>query len=140
MTIEQFSEMFRLRVVLDECGDQIIQGKRGQLYVAGNQLCLMVINGAPVSRKRWTALGGRLRLGDISPNATGQRVQDVWIEGIPLENAGAAIKMVRARQKRVLSPDALDASRRRMLKARESLSGKRFQGLETPSVPEPVGD
>lgn len=85
----------------------------------------------PANRSRWEALGGRLWMGDISPNATGRRSQDVKMESIPIENARAAIKMIRARPKRVLSPDALEASRRHMLKARKSLSGRRSPALET---------
>jgi hypothetical protein len=133
MTIEQFAELFRLRIVRDECGDKIIRGKRGQLYFSGSELCLMVIDGAPVHKRRWESLGGKLWLGDISPNPHGRRVQDVKIENIALQNALAAIKMVRAHQKRVLSTDALEASRERMLKARESLSGTRSPTLETPA-------
>jgi hypothetical protein len=131
MTIEKFADQYRLRIVRYECGDRIIPGKRGHLYVAGNELCLMVIDGTPAIRSHWDALGGRLWMGDISLNATGRRVQDVKVEGIPIENARTAIKMVRARQKRVLSADALEASRERMLKARESLSGTRSPAPKT---------
>jgi hypothetical protein len=55
----------------------------------------------------------------------------VKAEGIPIENARAAIRMVRVHPKRVLSPDALEASRERMLKARESLSGTRSPAPKT---------
>ena len=122
MNIEQFAEQFRLRITRDECGDKIIPGKRGHLYFAGGELCAMVIDGAPAKRSRWEALGGRLWLGDISPDEAGRRVQDVKVENIPLKDAQAAINMVRCRQKRVLSAEELEASRVRMLKARESLS------------------
>jgi hypothetical protein len=105
MNIHQFAEHFRLRIARDECGDKIIPGKRGHLYFAGSQLSLMVIDGAPANRIRWEALGGKLWMGDISPNSKGRRVQDIKIEGIPIDNALAAIKMIRARQKRVLSAD-----------------------------------
>jgi hypothetical protein len=47
MTTEQFAEQFRLRIAHDECGDKIIPGKRGHLYCAGGELCLMVVDGAP---------------------------------------------------------------------------------------------
>jgi hypothetical protein len=131
MTIERFADQFRLRIVRDECGDKIIPGKRGHLYIADGELCLMVIDGTPAIRSHWDALGGRLWMGDISPNERGLRVQDVKVEGIPIENARTAIKMARARQKRVLSTDALEASRERMLKARESLSGMRSPAPQT---------
>lgn len=131
MTIEKFSDLFRLPIALDECRDKIIPGKRGHLYFADGELCLMVIDGTPAIRSHWEMLGGRLWLGDISPNARGRRVQDVKVTGVPMENARTAIKMVRARQKRVLSTDALEASRERMLKAREHLSGTRSPAPKT---------
>lgn len=105
MTIEKFAEQFRLRVSRDECGDKTIPGKRGHLYFADGALCLMMIDGALIHRRQWETLGGRLWMGDISPNAKGRRVQDVKIENIPLKNTLAAIKMIRARQKRVLSTE-----------------------------------
>ena len=138
MTIEKFAEQFRLRIVRDESGDRIIPGKRGHLYLAGSELCVMVIDCVPVHRRRWGTVGGKLWMGDISLDAHGRRVQDVRIENIPLQNALAAIKMVRARQKRVLSTDALEASRGRMLKARESLSETRSPAPKTLLEVQPV--
>jgi hypothetical protein len=43
-------------------------------------------------------------------------VQDVKIEGIPLENAQAAIRMVKAKPRRILSPE--NRALRRSLMAR----------------------
>jgi hypothetical protein len=105
MTLEKFAEQFRLRITRDECGDKIISGKRGHLYFAGSKLCLMVIDGVPAIRRNWEVLGGKLWTGETSLTAKGQRVQDVKVEDIPIENAQAAIKMARVRQKRVLSAE-----------------------------------
>ena len=108
MTVESFAQSWRLRTRMDDCGDRIIPGKRGHLYFDDGVLCLMVTDGAPAIKSRWQALGGKLWMGDISPHPeTGRRVQDVKIAGIPLENAQTAIRMVRARQKRVLSTEEL---------------------------------
>jgi hypothetical protein len=101
--IERFAEQYRLKVTRDECNDQVIQGRRGQLYFDGEQLCLMVLDGAPAIRSKWAALGGKLWTGEISPNAKGRRVQDVKITGIPLANARLAIRMARIKPKRVMS-------------------------------------
>jgi hypothetical protein len=117
MTIEKFAEQYRLRIARDECGDKIIPGKRGHLYFADAELCLMVIDGAPTKRTRWEELGGKLWIGDLSPNAKGRRVQDVKAEGIPIENARAAINMVRSRQKRVLSAEEREVLLARLPKA-----------------------
>jgi hypothetical protein len=116
MTIEKFAEQFRLRIVRDECKDKIIRGKRGHLYFTEGELCLMVIDGAPATPSSWKALGGRLWLGDTSVDGRGQRVQDVKIESIPIENAVAAIKMVRACQKRVLSAEQRETCLARLRK------------------------
>jgi len=117
MMIEKFAEPFRLHVKRDECGDNIVLGKRGHLYFAGGELCLMVIDGPVVNRRRWQALGRKLWLGDSSSNVKGRNVPDVKIEGIPIRNFGAAIKLVRARQKRVLSAEQREVLLARLPKA-----------------------
>lgn len=112
--MKTFAEKHRLRVSRDDCGDEIIRGSRGHLYFADNDLCLMVTNGKPANRSKWAALGGKLWMGDISPDPkTGKNVQDVRVAGIPLQNARLAIQMVRARAKRVLS----DAQKAALVKA-----------------------
>lgn len=101
-----FAEQHRLKVTRDECNDQVIQGRRGQLYFDGAELCLMVLDGDAAIKSRWAALGGKLWMGDISQHPkTGKRVQDVKITGIPLKNAKLAIRMVRAKTKRILSEE-----------------------------------
>jgi hypothetical protein len=109
--IETFAQQHRLKVTRDECNDQIIQGKRGHLYFDGGWLCLMVLDGKPSIPSKWKALGGKLWMGDKT-----EGVQDVKITGIPLENARAAIRMCRIRQKRILSSE--EQMRRRRLMAR----------------------
>ena len=108
---ETFAEQHRLKVKRDECGDQIVQGRRGHLYFDSAELCLMVLDGKPSIPSKWKALGGKLWMGDIRKNVHGVRVQDVKITGIPLENAWAAIRMCQIRQKRILSPEELTLRR-----------------------------
>jgi hypothetical protein len=69
--LKHFARKHRLRVRLDECGDLIIPGRRGQsqLYFAGEELCLMVIDGPVVKPSRWESLGGKLWLGTVSSGA-----------------------------------------------------------------------
>jgi hypothetical protein len=139
--IERFAMEYRLRVTRDSCNDPIIAGRRGHLYFDAGELCLMVTDGKPANHSSWAAIGGELWLGDISPNAKGQRVQDVKITGIPLENAGAAIRMVRARPKRVLSSEELELRRAIVLKARESLSKRQLRShLSEPTASALVPD
>jgi hypothetical protein len=75
---ETFAQQHRLKVTRDECNDQVIQGKRGQLYFEGFDLCLMALDGKPAIASKWKALGGKLWMGDISGHGKG-RVQDVKI-------------------------------------------------------------
>jgi hypothetical protein len=118
--LKDFAQKHRLRIRRDECSDLIIPGRRGQsqLYFAGNELCLMVIDGRRVKRSRWQALGGRLWLGDIS-----EGLQDVKVTGIPLENAKLAIRLAKIKTKRILSEADLAAKRERMaaMRARRSV-------------------
>ncbi|MGI9069857.1 MAG: hypothetical protein ACR2JB_00655 [Bryobacteraceae bacterium] len=113
MNIERFAEQHRLRIRLDECGDRIIPGKRGQLYIAGGELCLMATDGRVSTPARWKELNARrLWLGDISVNAKGVRVQDVKAESIPWENWRLAVKLARVKQRRVASEAQLAAGRK----------------------------
>ncbi len=107
---KQFAETHRLHVRRDECNDQIIPGKRGHLYFDGDVLCLMVIDGKPALQSKWAECGGKLWMGDASPNAKGQRVQDVKIFGV--ENPKAAIRMCRIKPIRVMSEAQAEASRK----------------------------
>jgi hypothetical protein len=129
--IETFAEQHRLKITRDECGDQIIPGRRGHLYFDDAELCLMVLDGKPAISSKWKALGGKLWMGDISKNTQGVRVQDVKIIGIPLENAKAAIRMCRIRSKRILSPEELSLRRGLIAKARDGLSKRPSLGVES---------
>jgi hypothetical protein len=95
---ETFAQEHRLKVTRDECGDQIVQGRRGHLYFDGAKLCLMILDGPVRSSSALEAIGGKLWTGDKT-----EGVQDVKITGIPLENARAAIRMCRIKPKRIMS-------------------------------------
>jgi hypothetical protein len=70
-----------------------------------------------IYRRLWAALGGKLWTGDTSPAANARRAQDVKIEGIPIETARAAIKLLRIRPKRVLSTEEREVLLARLPKA-----------------------
>ena len=126
---ESFAEQHRLKVTRDECSDQIIQGRRGHLYFDGFELCLKVLDGKPSIPSKWKALGGKLWLGDKI-----EGVQDVKIIGIPVENARAAIRMCRIRQKRILSPEELERRRGQMARVREGLGRTHPLSVESPDA------
>ena len=106
MSLQSFARQYRLKIRLDECGDPVIPGRRGQsqLYFDGDQLCLMVIDGRRVLRPRWEALGGKLWIGEKSRSGSGW-IQDVKVTSIPLENAPLAIKLARVMKKRNISEE-----------------------------------
>jgi hypothetical protein len=118
MNIDAFAEKHRFKTRLDECGDKIIPGKRGHLYIAGGELCLMVTDGRVSTPERWKELSARsLWLGEISRDAKGVRVQDVKVVGIPEEKWKLAVRLARVRQRRVASEAQLEGAR----KGREAL-------------------
>src|SRR5262245_57482345 len=105
---------FHLRVSRDECGEPIIRGKRGHLYVDAGALCAMWTDAPPIMQFRLAKLGGARWQGDISRGANGRRVQDAAVRGIQPEGHRLAIRLVGAKPRRVLSP----AHRKALEKAR----------------------
>jgi hypothetical protein len=102
--IQHFAEKHKLKVSRDECGDAIIRGKRGHLYVDGGALCAMWTDAPPMKQSRFEALGGTFWQGEISRNAKGRRVQDAWVRGIRPGAYNLAIRIVGAKARRVMSP------------------------------------
>jgi hypothetical protein len=125
MTIQRFAEEQRLKVSRDECGDQIIRGKRGHLYVDGGAICAMWTDAPPIHHCRLAQLGGTLWQGDISKGAKGRRVQDAWVRGISGDKIPDAIRLVGAKRKRRIS----DAQRASLEKARLALRQSHKSGL-----------
>jgi hypothetical protein len=101
-TIKQFAEANRLRIQVDECGDHIIRGSRGILYVDGGKVCAMWIDAPCMRSAKIKALGSTSWAGDKSLQ-DGRWVQDVKVLDIPPGQWAMAIRMVRARTKRILS-------------------------------------
>ena len=82
MTIERFAEEHKLKISRDDCGDAIIRGKRGHLYVDNGLLSAMWTDAPPMKQSRLAELGGTVWQGDIGSGAKGRRVQDAWVRGI----------------------------------------------------------
>jgi hypothetical protein len=131
MTIKQFAERYNLKTSRDECGDAIIRGRLGHLYVDDGQLCAMWTDARPMSRFRLAALGGRPRQGDKTPVANGKYVQDTWVRGIDPEAYRQAIALVGAKERRVMSPAQRDVLDRARLLIPRPLRQGHFPGLES---------
>jgi hypothetical protein len=107
--IQEFAEKYRLRVSRDDCGDGIIRGKRGHLYVDNGVLCAMWTDSPPMKQSRLETLGGSFWQGSIGRDANGRRRQDAWVRGIRPEAYRLAIRMVAAKARRVMSPRQIAA-------------------------------
>jgi hypothetical protein len=103
MTIKQFAEQYNLTTSRDECGNAIIQGKLGHLYVDGGVLCAMWADAPPMNQSRLAKLGGACWQGDISIGANGRKVQDAWVRWIKPEAHEKAIQLVKAKSHRKAS-------------------------------------
>ena len=114
MTIQQFAEKYRLKNSREQCGELIVRGKHGHLYVDGGDLCAIWTDAPPMKQSRLADLGRTMWQGDISRGAHGRRVQDAWVRGIPTEAHKLAIRLVGAKPRRVMSP----AQREALQKAR----------------------
>lgn len=107
MTLAAFAERYRLKVRTDEDGSQVINGRRGKIYLFDvRHLAVLVLNLTP---RRW---GNARRSGQ----EVGMRVlQDGDAEGTMLfdptnpDHAKVAIKVAGVKKKRTMSPEQLAA-------------------------------
>ncbi len=107
MTIEKLATEYRLKITRDECNDQIIQGRRGSMYVDGGKLCAIWIDSRPMKRVNLEQLGGSLWMGDIS-ELNGRRSQDVKIRDISSDKIKLAIRLTGCHVRRILTQEQLD--------------------------------
>jgi hypothetical protein len=103
MTIQRFADEYKLKISRDDCGDAVICGRRGKLYVDAGVVCAMWVDATPMMPSNLAKLGGTIWQGDISADDKG-RVQDAWVRGIRPEAYELAIRLVGAKRRRVMSP------------------------------------
>jgi hypothetical protein len=89
-----------VKIKTDECGDHVIPGKHGQVYVDGTNTCLIRRDAPVVVRRKLEALGGKLWAGDISADRTGRRVQDVRVKDIPEDKIYNALRLAGVKAKK----------------------------------------
>ena len=78
MTIKRFADKYKLKISRDDCGDAVIRGKHGHIYVDTGMVCAMWVDAAPMNKSRLVKLGGTFWQGDISTDVKGRRLQDTW--------------------------------------------------------------
>jgi hypothetical protein len=108
MTLKAFATKHRLKIKLDSCGDPIVQGKFGTIYEYSDELLGMTFMPPPSASGRMWAAAQKAML------ASGMRItQNGDTEGAgsfdPNDAAQAkpALKLVKARAKRQVSPETL---------------------------------
>jgi len=140
--IQQFAEKYKLKVSRHECGDAIIRGKRGHLYVDNRVVCAMWTDAPPMKQSRLEPLGETFWQGDIGRNAKGRRVQDAWVRGIRPAAYGLAIRMVGAKARRVMSREvnAVLRNRRRLAAVTIQHSDPLLAALERARKTRPHGN
>lgn len=118
MTLQRFALDNRLKITTDELYDPIIQGKVGQIFVDAGEVCAQWLDAPRMLPSRLKQIGGKLWIGDLSPNAKGKMVQDVKIDYIPASGYRLAITMAKARAKRILTPKQTVANQAQLAAAR----------------------
>ena len=121
MTLKRFADEHKLRISQDDCGDDVIRGRLGHLYVDAGMVCAMWTDATPMNKSRLAELGGSPWQGEISRGAGGRRVQDAWVRGIQPGAYELAIRLVGAKRRRTTSP-----AQRAVLESR-AMAGRRFR-------------
>ena len=119
MTLDKIAKEHRVRITRDECGDRIIAGKRGQVYVDEGKTCLMLLDAPHVQAARLLALGGKVWQGDRSPNSKGRIVQDARVQDIADDKIGVALRIVGVKKIREMSEAQRNVAMRGLEKAKE---------------------
>jgi len=124
MTIQAFAEAYRLKVRLDGCGDPIIPAKLGHLYAHGaGRFGLMLeapahdtrLDNTLRARKRTALVAGFT----LHPEGACESIT-LFDPGDPRQ-AALAIRLVRAKRKRLLSPEQAERARGLLRAAQEAL-------------------
>jgi len=109
-SLTSLTETFRLHTRLDSCGDKIVPGKRGHLWVDAGKICLMLLDAPPVFKSRLHALinpTGKVWQGDASPNSKGRIVQDAKVFDIAEDKVPEALRIAGIKRIRQASPEII---------------------------------
>jgi hypothetical protein len=103
MTIQEFCKLYRLKLTKDECGEEMISGKLGQLFDHGDGQFGMVLEDAPSGDSRGRVLLSRKRAalqGGFSLKQQGECESVLLFDARNPEQAELAAKLVMAKKKR----------------------------------------
>lgn len=125
MTIEKFAETYRLKIKKDECGDKILLAKQGHFYLDRKALCFMALDYRGAISKLCGL--GRMMVGDLGRDKKGRLIRDVWIKDI--SDPEKALKVLRAKIRRTLSPEAKLKAQSSVKKARLARQNQSAGGI-----------
>ena len=107
--LEQFATTYNLRVRRDECGDLIVPAKHGHLYQADEgKVGVCFLDNPPSQASKGKALLSRRRQGlaaGFVPHQIGEVESILLFDPKDDTQSSLAIRLVGAKQKRVLSPE-----------------------------------
>ncbi len=121
--LKTFGERFRARIQRDSCEEQIIIGKRGHIFEDGARLGVFL---ALPTAKRWGFLRRRLQQAGFIPKQIAHTEGTLLFDGGDESQGRAALEAVRAKLRRVPSPEQLEQLNR----ARSLFNLKQNRGPE----------
>jgi hypothetical protein len=109
----------------DECGDYVIKGKSGHVYVDGNGYLLVVTTGE--SPRRWTSVKKRLSFCRVAQH--GDDEGSLHLDRLPAPHEASLIRdALGIKRKRRLSPEVLASLQNRL----SGRTGGPFHGRTSP--------
>lgn len=119
MTLKTFAAKHRLKIKLDECGDAIVQGKHGTLYEYSDELIGLSFMPPTVHGRRWGAAQREMAAVGMTITQNGGAEGAASFDGHDMVQAKLAIRLVKARVKRVLDEKERETLANRLALARQ---------------------
>lgn len=120
MNLKGFAAKYRLKIKLDECGDAIVQGKHGTLYEYSDSLLGMTFMPPTAHGRRWAAAQREMLAVGMVITQNGDAEGAGSFDGHGIVQAKLAIRLVKARAKKVVSPETLERLRKQSATLRKA--------------------
>src|ERR1700746_3355363 len=124
--LDRFASTHNLRIRRDECGDPIVSGKHGHIYEADGMLGVCLLDNRPsLPTKARTLLNLRRKAlaAGFTPHQLGEAESILLFDPEDKEQASLAIRLVRAKAKRTLTPERRAALVQQMARVRQYRTG-----------------
>jgi hypothetical protein len=124
--LDRFASTHNLKIRRDECGDPIVSGKHGHIYEADGRLGVCLLDNRPsLPTKARTLLNLRRKAlaAGFTPHQLGEAESILLFDPEDKEQASLAIRLVRAKAKRTLTPERRAALFQQMARVRQYRTG-----------------